>query len=245
MKKIIIILMCMVLILPMVSAVGEEASYPPNITMDIILKCFNIDSNLCSATTTCQMEILFPNKSFFIYNGSMTNNGTHFNYTTPRTSTLGIYDRIFTCSDGSTSGYATDHFYVGKPSTDVQTQTTTRSIYILFAIAILFFVLFFKLTSFPFKWSCLLLGLLFVMITLNVVSISLYDEAASSGIRLIYDKIAAFSMYGYWFLGIIFAVIWVLTMLASLADRKNMRQARAAGEDVDLEKGELWRTGGY
>ena len=213
---------------------AETIQYEPNESMELVIKCFDTDSTLCTVSSSCELDIFYPNMTIYQYNKSMTFNNTHFNYTAPPTPLLGLYHATASCHDAVTSGYTSWDFYVGRPSTEVQERTTTRAIYILFGVAVLLFVGYLKVESTPFKWSFFLFSLLFMVMALNIVSISLYDEAATSGVRFIFDQIGAACYFMYWFIGGLLLVIWVMTTIASLADRQRMKQAADVG-NVQLD----------
>lgn len=226
----------LVLLLPLCLGVGEELSYEPNTTMEIIIKCFDVNSNLCSDSTTCELDVFYPNMTNWIYNQTMTWNGTFFNYTAPETETLGVYHASAVCSDGSDSGYTSFDFYVGRPSTEVQSGITTTAIFILIIVAGLFFIGFIFVKKAPYKWSFFLFSLLFMVMTLNIASISLRNEAGSENIRNIFDQIGAGCYIMYWFIGGLFFFIWILTFIASLSERRHMKMAERIGMPLDFDK---------
>lgn len=230
----LISLVLVLIALPLCSALGEVLSYAPNETMELNIKCYDTDSKLCNSATQCEMDIFYPNMSLFLFNVSMTRNGTFFNYTAPNTPTLGVYKVSTFCHDAITNGYSNFDFYVGYPSTDVQQTSTSIAIIVLIIIGVVLFVSFFLTQSIPFKWSFFLFGLLFFVIALNVVSISLTNEAGSENIRNIFDQLGAICYYIYWFIGGLLLMIWIFTTIASISDRQRMKQAEEVGAPTDF-----------
>ena len=230
----LISLVLVLLVLPMISAVGEELSYTPNQTMELKIKCYDTDSKLCSVATKCEIDIFYPNMSIFLFNGSMTRNATFFNYTAKETPTLGVYKASTSCHDATTTGYSNFDFYVGYPSTSVQQSSTLIAIIVLIIIGVVLFGSFFFTESMPIKWSFFLFGLLFFVIALNVVSISLTNEAGSENIRNIFDQLGAICYYLYWFIGGLLLSIWILTTLASISEGQRRKQAELVGAETDF-----------
>jgi len=234
--RIISLIFFLLILVGTVSAAEEELFYQPNTSMNIVIKCFDIDSNLCSSSTECRLDVFYPNMTSFIYNVTMQRNGTFYNYTVSATSILGVYHASTTCADGTTAGYSTFDFYVGNPSTDPQIKLTILAISILLGVAVLFFIGFLFTKKDIFKWSFFLLAILFLVITVNVASISLRNEAGSENIRNIFDKIGAVSYYMYWMcFGLLF-FLWAFGVIVTIGDKWKMRRAREIGQPMDLNK---------
>jgi len=231
MKKYLFLLFIIMMSLPLINAVGEEISYEPNTTLDMSLECFDTDSALCGSGTSCNVTVYYPNNTLWFSSHPMTNQGDYFNYTSNVTDVLGPYKRVFVCSDGSTSGYTTDKFYVGSPSTEVQYKATITAISVLFGVAILLFLgfLFTPKEMYAPRWTFFLLAILFIVISVNVVSISLHNEAGNSNIRNIFDQLGALCYYMYWFIGGLMLSMWILTVLATLASNSNIKKAERIG----------------
>lgn len=209
---------------------GEELFFEPNKTIDIKAYCFDSNKSFCASGTSCYISLFYPNTTVFVDNATMSVTGSYYNYTRNGTTKLGVYRAMINCVSGSTAfGYKDFKFYIGRPSTYVQGKTTNQAIYILFGISILLFVGFLFIEKAPFKWSFFLFSLLFLVMAINVVSITLRNEAGNENIRNIFDTLGSICYYMYWFIGGLFLMIWVLTTLASLAERKNMQQAERIG----------------
>ena len=220
----------------LVSAAKEEIGFVPNQTMDIIIKCADTDAELCSATTACNLDIFYPNMSIYIKSGIMSNNETFFSYICNATPTVGVFSAFVNCSDGTTSGYSSWSFYVGRPSTAVQISSVILAVVVLFGIAILLFYGYMKNEKFIFKWTFFLLSILFIVISVNIVSIVLRNEAGSSNIRNIFDTLGAACYWFYWLIGGLLLTFWIMTTIASIGNRQNMKRAAAIGEPLDMEK---------
>ncbi len=232
MKKLILFLICMMFLVAPIIAEGEELAFEPNSTMDLKAYCFDVNESHCASGTACQISIFYPNTTVWIGNASMSVTSNYYNYTNTSPDTLGVYKAIIDCNSGADShGYEPFRFYIGRPSTYVQEKTTSTAMYILFGVAIILFVgfLFVPKEKASFRWTFFLLSVLFIVITINVVSIMLYNEAGNENIRSIFDTLGAICYYMYWFIGGLMLIIWILTTIATLAERKNMRQAEMIG----------------
>lgn len=229
-SKLFLIGIILILVLPLILAEGEEIQFEPNKNAEIITKCFDINSGLCSPNTKCDIDVFYPNNTLYIDNRSMNNSGTYFNYTISNVSVLGVYEASVSCRDATTKGYNSFHFYVGRPTTPSQNKMTITIIIVLLVIAVALFFGGYNFEKFSLKWSFFLLALFFFVVVINISSVALWNEAGSENVRKIMDQIGAASYYLYYFIGGLFLVIWILTMIASLSDKKRMRQARATGE---------------
>lgn len=234
--KIIGIFFFLVCLFPLINAAEEELSYEPNTSMNLIVKCFDTDSALCSSSTTCFLDVFYPNMSNYLYMGAMTSNGSFYNYSVSPTPILGVYHASILCNDSLTSGYSTFDFYVGNPSTDPQIKITILGIAVLLGIASLFFAGFLFIKKDLYKWTFFILAVLFLVMTINVASISLRNEAGSENIRNIFDTIGAISYYMYWFCFGLIAIIWMFAIIMTIGNEWKMRRAKAIGQPMDFSK---------
>lgn len=236
MKRILLLLFG-ILLVANVMAIGEELSYTPNETMDLKAHCFDENKTECAPGTTCRITIYYPNNSVFVNNQSMFRDtgNTFYNYTAAATSTLGVYNAVIDCNSAATaSGYESSKFYVGNPSTEVQTMAINAALYILFGVAILLFIGFLFVKHVPLKWTFFLLSILFIVIAVNTVSISLRNEAGSENIRNIYDKIGAGAYIMYWVCAGLILFIWIFSIFNSISNKRTMEMARRVGQPMDF-----------
>lgn len=237
MKKLIFILI--ILALPLLSAVSDEDveyTFTNGAAVNLARPCW-YNGSYCSTSAICNLTVYYPNNSIFIDNAKMQNNYSYHNYTFT-TYTDGVYFTSMTCNDGGNSGSDTFFFRINsigiEPSEEIS-QAVNRGIYFLFGLSALFFIGFLVMNKFIFKWTFFLFSLLFIVITVNLISISIHNEIGHTNIGVVFDKIAASSYYFYWFIGGLLLIMWVFTTLASLADRRRMKQAEAVGSPLDLE----------
>jgi len=85
MKKRILISLCIVclclLIIPLVSAADPSFVFNDKSDIDLKISCTNSDYSLCANTTSCFITINYPDTTNLVNNGTMTHNGTFYNYT--------------------------------------------------------------------------------------------------------------------------------------------------------------------
>jgi len=217
--------------------VNAELVFPQNKSLDLNIPC-SIDGAKCSPAATCNMNMKYSNGTYLKNYTLMDNqNNGEFNitFTADEVTTNGNYVGSMYCVDGNYNGTAPIKFEInptGVEATAEKSDAVNRGIYVLFGIAALLFFgfLFAPKEKFSFRWSFFLLSILFIVIGINIVSISIHSEAVSSNIQNIFDQIGAACYIMYWFIGGLMLMMWVLTMIASLASKKNMRDAEMIGD---------------
>jgi len=228
-QTLILLLGIFLLVLPMVNAADEKLFFYPDYPIDLKVSCFDTSSALCLSTSNCELTIFYPNMSVYVDNESMTYKGTYYNYTANASSLTGVYKSLVTCHDGTNNGYTSFDFYVGRPSTAVQSYMIIVGILFLFGFAVLLFVGYIKTTNVPLKYTLLLMTLLFFLIGINVTTISLINEVSNANIINIFDMISGMSFYAYWFIiGLIF-VIWVMTIFQTLNQKGKEKIIKRTG----------------
>jgi len=168
-------------------------------------------------------------------NITATNQGNgDFNYTYKNSDIVGEYINTMTCKQGGNNGTGTFTVEITPTgdsiSKEAQASSVTRSIVVILIIAVLFFIAFLFITHPPLKWSFFLLAIFFLVMTVNVVSISLSNEAGNKNISNIFDKLGALSYYMYYFVAGLIIFIWIFSIFNTLANKKTMREAYAVGD---------------
>jgi len=108
----LILFMGAVILFPLVA--GEVSFiFTQNERADIVVSCFDINNSFCSSATPCHITVFYPNNSVMIRNGTMTYNGTYYNYSLASNDTLvmGEYSAVTSCV-GSHSGFSTFNFKI-------------------------------------------------------------------------------------------------------------------------------------
>jgi hypothetical protein len=165
----------------------------------------------------------------------MTYNDNYFNYTlnSNQTAINGEYSVLVTCQ-GSTYGFSTYSFEInpiGIRASDQRAVAVSRSIYIMFGVAILFFLAFLVYNSNPsIKWSFGIIAFTMFLIALNVMFISLQDEVVNPKLETFFSSFVAISYYMYWFAGGMFLTVWTLTFFNTYFYKKNQQAIARYGE---------------
>ena len=195
---------------------------------------------MCSATATCNISINYANSSELINNGACTNlNNGYFNYTlsAAQTSANGEYSARASCIDGIANATSTFYYKVnpsGVRTSDASTESLTRSIYFLFGFSLLFFIAFFFVkSSKPVKWTLFILGFIFFLAGLNLLSVGLQDEVMNPRLETFFDHFTAISFIMYWFCGGVLIIMWILTFFQTVFYKKNLRRM----QKYDSERG--------
>ncbi len=222
MKNILLILM--LLMIPLVSA----EVYQTGSTVDIKQPCFN-GGNFCSSNAICNLTVFTPKNVDLVGGLGMTNQGAFHNYTLNSTqlNESGIYTYCMTCVDGDINGSSCFEFTINPPGinpSQSRTESVTRSIYMFFALAILLFIGSFFVELAPLKWSMIIIGGIFVIISVNVLSVALQDEVVNSNLERLFDVVTASSILLYWFAAGLIFIIWTITILTSIVSRQDAKK---------------------
>lgn len=137
MKKLILIGICMLLIIPFVLG---QFIYEQNELVDIKVPCF-YNEGICTGGAWCNVTILYPDNTVLIDNENTTHSGVYFNYTllANQTTQLGEYQAIFICSDSGQNDSTTFPFIITPSGT--QASTSQGIIYSLLFFSLLIFLL--------------------------------------------------------------------------------------------------------
>src|SRR3990167_7485860 len=139
MRKFLLLLSVSVFLIGIVYA---SPFYPQSKTLDFKESCTSAGA-ICNSSALCNVSIKYPNLSYVINNGVMTNNNNgDFNYTlnASSTSTTGIYSWDMYCCQAGICGEGHDTFTINSIGLEL---TTSKSIVygFLFFIVLFFFIL--------------------------------------------------------------------------------------------------------
>jgi len=197
----------------------------------------DIDGAVCSSSALCNLTIRYdPNSTLLFSDEETTNliNGNfEYNLTGSQTQWKGEYTARVVCFDGNVNGTSSFVYEVNqagiRPS-DQRTGATTRSIYFIFGLGILFFIAFlFVKNSLPVKWTFFILGAMFFLIALNILFVGLQDEGVNPRLESFFDKFTAISWIMFWFMAGLLAVMWALTFIQTIFFKKNLENLRRFG----------------
>lgn len=167
--------------------------------------------------------ILFPNSSIDISNSNveMTKDGTFYSYifNDSFTSDLGMY---IVNGVGDIDGINTIWSYELQITPTGKEITTGNSI--ITFLAVLLFLLLGSLSIIgmekqnkkPIKWTLGLLGFIFFLSAINLISVIIPDALINETVPNFFDTFTAVSFYMFWFAFGLIAVIWILTTLQTL-----------------------------
>lgn len=112
MKKIILILMCVIFLMVLVNAeqtiyvTNEPAFYAKlNQDIDIRIPCFDNNNSICTSGDNCQISVQYPNGTIFIKNDSMNYDTGYFNKSilATRNREIGEHPVIVSCQGDANS----------------------------------------------------------------------------------------------------------------------------------------------
>lgn len=231
-----LIILTLLIALFLVSAVSAEPSYvfKKDSNVDLKISCFDNQNNFCNNNTICQLNINYPNQSNLVSNGTMSFNNNFFNLTLDanQTKVSGEYSVIASCQ-GNLSAFSTFTYEInptGIRAREERTQAVTRSTYIIFGIAVIFFLAFLFIgESAPIRWTFFILSMIFILVGINVIFVSLQDEVVNPNLENLFSFITAASFYLYWFAGGLLLIIWILTFLNTWFYKKNKKEFEKYG----------------
>lgn len=228
----VIIAIALLFLIPLV---GAEV-YPQNSEID--LKVPVRVNGFVSSGVLCNVSVFYPNKSLLIDFKQMTDKGNYFNYTltSSQTTLKGDYSYCVTCQASSVGLNQTECFPFtinlgGVASSQERTDTTSRSIYFIFGIAIILFIGFFYSQKTPVKITFILMALLFMLIAINLIFLSLQDEIVNPRLESFFSFFTATSFIMYWFIGILLGVIWIITFIINIMSSMEVKKQKKYGSE--------------
>lgn len=226
-------LLC-VLFLPLINANTVKQSTDYDIRIPVRLAGGIATDILCNITVIGPP----PNMTILIDYKEMTDQeaikGYH-NYTlnSTHTSEKGEYNYYVTClhaSENDTESYSFLVNPAGIEPTTQRTDSTTRSIYFIFGIALLLLLAFFFTNqSVPIKWTVFIFAVLFFLIGINIIFVSLQDEIVNPKLEGFFSGFTVISWYFYYFAAGILIILWALTFINTWVYKKNLQNARRYG----------------
>ncbi len=133
MKRIILIIMAVLLILPFVS--GEPSFvFKDDENINLKIPCLRSDSLKCDATTNCTISIDYPNTESLVKNGTMSPSDGIYNYTITKgrvQNRFGEYPTTIYCENGTDGGLTTFNFEVNADGSRIPITTIIIILFII------------------------------------------------------------------------------------------------------------------
>ncbi len=203
--------------------------YSVDEAVDIKIPVFNSDNSKATSVTNCAITIKYPNETIVVNDQNMTfNNSGYYNYTVSSNliSVSGEYPTTMRCDDSSDYGFTTFSFLINPPGifpTDQRTNSITRSIYVVFFVAIVFFLAFMFTEKPPIKWTWFIFSFIFFLTALNLISLTLVDEVVNPTLTTFFDGFTAIYWVLFWFAAGFLAFLWMFTFLNTIIMKQNER----------------------
>lgn len=204
----------------------------------ISVPCFTCEGcgDYCSPTAQCNITINNPYGDTIVNNLPMTNQISLHNFTLNSTMTneSGRYSQTIACLDGSKNGSLVSTFSCNVPgiqSTDSRASSITRAVYLFFLLGVLLIVGgFYTRRSFkPIKWSLWMLGGIAIVVSINLISVSLRDEVVNPAIVSLFDTLTAATFYLIWFAAVIIFLTWVLSIFFTIRNMVSQKKIERFG----------------
>jgi hypothetical protein len=205
----------------------------------------NKESKLCHAVrvdgaidsgVVCNLTITYPNTTSLINFKNMINEGDRFCYelNSTQNSKKGVYNYEITCNapNGNSETFSSSYIINlgGIDPSQQRTDTTSRTIYLVFFLGILLFVGFLLTKATPAKWTFFLLSLLFFLVAVNFIFLSLQDEIVNPRLEDFFSSFSTISFILYRFIAFLIASVWLLTVFVTIFDKIRTSKARRLSE---------------
>lgn len=117
--------------------------YKQDAKVDLKITCYDGNQSYCDASTNCTININYPDSILLLANGSMTRQGSYFNYTISSglLNQTGLYQYSLNCQDPDYGAVAVGSFEVSV--TGKEKPTTTEGIIymiVVFICTLIFFL---------------------------------------------------------------------------------------------------------
>jgi len=181
--------------------------------------------------TSVNVSIYAPNSTILVDDQPMLNlAGSIWGYNLTDTTELGRYVYDY-CDEGGIN-CKENIFRVTNSGLEVEEGSQKFLIIaIIFLILIggLFFLGFIKEERMQVKWSLFLIGFMFLLDGLNIISITIYDNITSTALISFFDSLTAIMFITFWISFGLLAVMWFLTLLQAILFKQKMKRAAKFG----------------
>ena len=224
MKKILLFLILGVFLINPIIALDNQGIGTQGKNFTFIQTCDD-------ATYITLSTIQYPNRSVETINTNMTSlGGGAFQYNFTDT-VIGRHD-VTGISDGCEKTFAT-YFEVtnsGFGINEANSNTLNLTIIFFMVLSVLLFINFMIIKDNPqVKWTSFLIGFIFMLTALNLISLVLLDSLVSSSITNFINSFTSISFYLYWFAFGLLAVIWFITILNTILFRQKLKKEKMFG----------------
>lgn len=174
--------------------------------------------------TSCNITILYPNKSILINFQPMTRlvDQYQYNLTGTQTSTSGVYDYDVTCVHGGLNDTLSSSLIInpgGIEPSQQRTDTLSRTIWFFFALALLCFISIFMVRKPPIKITMFLFMFWFILMGVNTSLLAMQDEVINPQVEEFFEFMLVLSFIANRFILIAIAGLWCVIFFITFKDR--------------------------
>lgn len=188
---------------------------------------------VCDTCTFVNLTaVTLPNGSTLNYNTQMTKNGINFNTNFQTTNLLGCYSYDTLGDKGGTNVAETIDLQItvsGKTTTTGNSILSVLGVLFFFVLGMLSVVLIGKQKKTPVKWTFALMGFIFFIAALNLVSVIIPDALINENVVSFFDSFTAISFVMLWFAFALIAIMWIFTFFQTIFYKKTLRQMEKYG----------------
>ena len=151
-------------------------------------------------------------------------------------SNIGEYSYIIQCEDtNGYGGFSSVEFFVtasGSTIDEANSNLINSSLYFFMMLSLLCFVAFLlsQNEKIQIKWTLFILGGVFALISINLISIGLSDALINRNVVSFFDSITAISFIMFYGAAVLLAVLWIMAFFNTILSRKrSLNESRFGG----------------
>lgn len=154
-------------------------------------------------------------------------------------SSIGYYSWQIRCQGINIGGYINGDYLVltNKYSQEIlMTSNTDQPVYVLMFVCLIFLLLYMNTTDKYFKYFWFAVFFLFLVITISMASIIIYNDNTFDQVKNIYDTLTAVAFYSLWLVfGLLFFfLVWKLYL--EYMGMAALKEAERFGTEMDFTK---------
>lgn len=220
-------------------AYPQYDSVPANTSFILYIHAYNLTSGifLDNSTTNCSLHLYDSEGNHLMQADNLDYdvrdrdwfaeiNASNF-------SKIGEHSYIIQCENDDAGGFVSGILYVTRSGNKMH-EAESNFFLVLVAffavITIILFAGFVREKKMQYKWTYFIIGFMFLVINLNMVSIFSGDFIISSNVISFLDSITAISFIIMWFLFGLLLVIWFLTALQTILFKKKINKEERFGD---------------
>ena len=214
--------------------INQQNFLPIGENYTLRLHTFNISTGaiIDNTSTTCTLHLNKPNGDealFEDFSYNITDDEFHLFIDEGNFTTTGEYSWIIYCqydAGGTVYGGFVEGLLAINPSgyelKEGNSNLINSSLYFFMILSVLSFVAFFFSSNekMQVKWTLFIVGVIFSLIAINLISLGLSDALINSKVVTFFDNITGISFIMFYGLAFLLGVLWILAFFNTILSRK-------------------------